>query len=288
MTWFIFSLFSVFALATAELTQQYLLNLKNAFSARASAVLTFLFQSIITIPFLFVFGVSDQFFSVFNPAIFPKVLLVSFISSIAMVFYLKSFRVKNISISTIFISFSAVVSTVLGIMIFAESVSYLKFFGITLILVAIVLANYKNVILEKNHWYGLLAGAIFGINYVFDKAIVLDVHPLIYIFWTFLLISIWGFILGRKSVMKSMKGKRLIHYKPIAVSGIGYLLFNFLTFTAYTYGGEVGRIDAINNSQIFLIILFEFFILKNTKGTARKIFAAILAIAGILILGIVK
>lgn len=287
MTWFIFSILSIFALATAELTQQYLLNLKNGFNPRASAVLTFLFQSLMTIPFLLIFGLFDQLFSIFNPAIFPRVLLVTFISSIAMVFYLKSFKVKNISISVIFISSSVVVSTFLGIIFFSESLNYLKFIGIALILMAIVVVNYKNAILEKNHFYGLLAGIIFGASYALDKSIVTNIHPFIYIFWSFLMISIWGFIFNAKSILGSVKNKKFSFYKPIMISGVAYFLFNFFTFTAYRFGGEVGRIDAINNSQVFLIILFEFFILKNTKGILKKILSAILAGIGIFLLAIV-
>ncbi len=288
MTWFVFSLLSVFALALGELTQQHLLNLKNAFNVRTSAVLTFLFQSLLTIPFLFIFGLANQIFSIFTPTIFPKIILVSFLGSISMLFYLKSFKVKNISISTIFTSLSAIVSTTLGIIFFSESTHFLKFVGIGLVLVAIVVANYKNSILEKNHFYALVAGLFFGILYALDKSIVADIHPLVYIFWSFAMIAVWGFILGGKSVVGSLKGKELSSLKPIAISGVGYFLYNFFTFTAYTFGGEVGRVDAINNAQIFLIIIFEFFILKHTKGTARKLLSAGLAIAGILILGFIK
>lgn len=288
MTWFTFSILSIFALAVAELTQQHLLNKKNAFGERASAVLTFLVQSIITVPFLFMLGLSNQVFSIFNLTIFPKVLLVTFISSIAMVLYLKSFRVKNISISTIFIAFSALVSTSLGIIFFSESTSYLKFIGISLILFAIVVVNYKNAILEKNHFYGLAAGFIFGICYTIDKSIILEIHPLVYIFWAFSMVALWGIVLGGRSVINSIRGKKLEAYRPIIISGIGYFLFNFFTFTAYKLGGEVGRVDAINNSQIFLIILFEFFVLKHTEGIIRKLLSAGLAIGGILMLNMVS
>jgi drug/metabolite transporter (DMT)-like permease len=289
MTWFTFSIFSIFALAAAELTQQHLLNKKNAFSERTSAVLTFLIQSVIAMPFLFMLGISDQLFYIFDQAIFPRVLFVTLIASIGMVFYLKSFRVRNISISAIFVSFSVIVSTLFGIAFFSESMSYLKFLGTSLVLVAIVVVNYKNTILEKNHFYGLVAGFIFGICYTLDKSIVTsNIHPLVYIFWAFFMVALWGFVLGGRDVVNSIKGKKLCAYWPIIISSVGYFLFNFFTFTAYQFGGEVGRVDAINNAQIFLIILFEFFVLKHTEGIIRKLFSAGLAIGGILILGMVK
>ena len=288
MTWFVLGLLSVLALATAELTQQHLLNVKNAFTERTSAVLTFLFQSVFVLPILFLSGKAGQFFSIFAPSVLPRVCIVTLLSSFAMVFYLRSFKVKNISISAIFTSFSVVVSTVLGIVFLSESTEVSKLVGIALVLSAIVLANWKNAVLEKHHFYGLAAGAMFGVVYTLDKNIVSEVHPLIYLFWSFLMIVIWGVIFGGKEIVRSVKGKGMRSYVPVLASGFGYLLFNICTFTAYSFGGEVGRIDAINNSQVFLIILFEFFILKHTEGTVRKLASATMAILGVIILGLVK
>lgn len=285
MNWFALSISSVFALAAAELMQQHLLNKKEAFNEKASAVLTVFIQVPATFVIILLTGLLDQLFSIFNMNIFPFILLMSFIAAIANVFYFRSFKVKNISFSAIFVSFSVVVSTFLGIMIFSESTNSAKFLGIILVLGAIVIANFKNAALEKNHLFGLLAGVMFGITYTLDKKILLDIHPLIYIFWAFLLISLWGFVMYSRSVISSMKGKKLSLYKPILFSGAGYFLYNLFAFNAYRAGGEVGRVDAINNSQIFLIILFEYFVLKNTKGTFRKAFSAALAVLGVFILG---
>ncbi|EFK96195.1 hypothetical protein LDC_1793 [sediment metagenome] len=62
-------------------------------------------------------------------------------------------------------------------------------------------------------------------------------------------------------------------------------LYNFFTFTAYTLGGEVGRVDAINNSQVFLIIMAEYFILKHKDYIFKKLLAAAIAFTGVLVLG---
>jgi drug/metabolite transporter (DMT)-like permease len=203
--WFYLSLFSVVALATAEISQQYLLNRKNAFSPRTSSVLTSLSSSLIILPVIFLFGFQNQLLAIFEPVLFSKLLVVAFISSIAAIFYFKSFQVKNISISAIFVSFSVIVSTLFGIIFLAESASYLKFFGIALVLASITILNYRNVAIEKNHWYGLLAGFIYGMSYTLDKNILSQIHPLIYIFWLFLLMGCWGFFLGRNEPDQTKK-----------------------------------------------------------------------------------
>ena len=127
MTWFSFSLLSIVALATAELTQQHLLNKGTHIEERTSAVLTFLVQAIFTIPIIFFTDLKHSFFSVFSSETLPYMLLVSFVASIGMIYYLRSFKVKNISISTIFISLSIVVSTTLGIVFLKEGFYFTKY-----------------------------------------------------------------------------------------------------------------------------------------------------------------
>ncbi len=210
---------------------------------------------------------------------------VNFIAAVAMIYYLRSFRVKNISLSSIFISLSTVVSATLGIFLFEESFDFYKISGIGLVLVAIISLNIKNIHLEKNHLWGLLAGLLFGLTYTLDKRIVLNVHPIIYIFWGFTLVSIFGFLFKPKKVISVIRETELKDYKQIIISGIGYFLYNLFTFSAYRVGGEVGRIDAINNSQIFLIILFEYFIFKNKDGIIRKLITATIAFIGVMMLG---
>jgi len=154
MTWFAFSLLSILVLALAELAQQYLLHTKKYFDERTSVVLTFLIQSILTIPIIFFSGLKARVYTVFLLDTFPFILLVTLISSFAMIFYLRSFKVNNISISSIFVSLSTVVSTSMGVVFFNEGIYLYKVLGIVLVLLAIISLNVKNLSLEKNHFYG--------------------------------------------------------------------------------------------------------------------------------------
>lgn len=286
MSWYLFSILSVFGLAAAELAQQRLLNVKDPLSERASAVFTFLFQSLLTLPIVFFYYRHGEIWEVFGPDIIYRLLIVTMVASIAMVFYLRSFKVRNISFSAIFISGSVVITTTMGIIFFDEGIYATKFVGIALVLLAIILLNWRNSSLEKNHYYGLLAGALFGVTYVLDKSIVGKIEPLVYIFWAFFLVAFFGFLMNPKGVIDSVRGKTLRAFKPVVFSGLGYFFYNLFTFYAYRQGGEVGKVDAINNTQVFLIILFEILILKRTRSIALKIITACLAVAGVVILGL--
>lgn len=286
MSWFLLNILAVLALASAELLQQKILIKKDAFSPRTSAILTYFFQAVLTFIFLFFTPLLPSLFFVFTPTLLPLLLLVTFLSSFAMVLYLRSFQVKNISFSSIFQSVSIPVSVFLGILFFHESTTVEKFVGILFILISIFVLNFRNAVLEKNHFYGLLAGVLFGICFVLDKSIVLATDPLIYMFWVFLLAAVFGFLQKPTEVIHAVRQKPLSAYRLIVASGLCYFLFNLFTYNAYRLGGEVGKIDAINNTQVFIFILFEFFILKHKTSLWRKILSAILAYIGVFILGL--
>ncbi len=130
MSWYLFSILSVFALAAAELTQQFLLNKKNSINERTSAVLTFLVQSAFTIPFLIFSPLHKQIIEVFNPHIFLRLVAVTSIAALGMILYLRSFKVKNISLTVVFGSASVVVSTTLGIIFSKKGFHIIKLVGI--------------------------------------------------------------------------------------------------------------------------------------------------------------
>ncbi len=285
MNWFAFSLLSIGALAVAELTQQHLLNKENGIDERTSTVLTFLVQAVFTLPIILLTDLKYSVFTVFSPDLLPYIIFVTVIATFGIGYYLKSFKVENISISAIFVSFSVVISTTLGIIFLNETAYLYKFIGIALVLLAIISLNAKNITIEKNHYYGLIAGVLFGITYTFDKIIVTDINPVIYVFWAFSLVSLFGFLLYRKTVITTLKKTKFKNYYPIIISGTGYFLYNLFTFNAYVAGGEVGRVDAINNSQIFLIILVEYFVFKHKQSIGRKLMAAGIAFTGVFILG---
>lgn len=286
MLWFILSITSVLALATAELLQQRLLNKRDAFSEQTSGVLTFFFQAILSLPIFLFISSPEEMTAVFQPDIFFRLVLLGTLASIGMRFYLRSFKVKSISFSAIFGSISVVVSTVLGIIFFQETTHVMKFIGIALVLSAIVLLNYRNVHLERNHFYSLLSGIIFGVCFTLDKSIVTVLPLWVFVFWNFLIVSLIGFLMNAKHIVTAVKGKPLSAYKLIIVSGIAYFIYNLCTFSAYQVGGEVGKVDAINNTAVFFIIAFEYLILMHKMSIKRKVFAAIIAYIGIALLGL--
>lgn len=286
MSWYIFSLCAAVFLGLAELTQQHLLRNSKEVNERSSGVLTFFFQALLTIPFIFIFHLEEDVYLILRWSSIFWFLASTFIASIAMVYYLRSFKVTSISFSCIFISWSAVISTILGIIFFAEVVNISKLLGIMAVLVAIVVLNLRNLQLEKNHLYALYAGILFGVVVTIEKKLALGIHPILLIFWLCLFTAVFGFLINISGMLQLLKCLGSKDIGKIMLSGLFYFAFNYCTFSAYTHGGEVGPVDAINNCQVFLIILIEYFIFRQKIGVVRKLGSSALAGLGIYLLGI--
>lgn len=178
------------------------------------------------------------------------------------------------------------ISSILGIVFFEEGTGILKFLGIGLILGAVFLVNFRNLHLEKNHLYALISGALFGVTYTIDKALVTSASPLAYLCWCFFFVAFFGMLQAPRQTIQSAKKLTKNEFALLSLSGFGYFVFNYLTFMTYTMGAEVGRVDAINNSQVFVVIAVEYFLFKQREGISRKIVAALIASIGVIILGI--
>ena len=284
MFWFIAALSSVIALALAELAQRHLLR-KEGVGELSSGVFTFLLQSALGTTTAILFLAPGSLLTIFQGRRFIWLLIVSCIGSVAMRLYLRSLKASSISLSSIFGSWSAVVSTALGAVVFGEGLGAVKLTGILLVFLAIALLYFKNSSLERNNFFALASGLMFGAAYTLDKKIVLETHPLVYLSWGFFLVALIGLMQAPRRTIVELKQMKSMDLMPLSISALCYFIYNLLTFTAYTLGGEVGRIDAINNTQVFLIITVEYFFFRQREGMQRKLICAALAFAGVVILG---
>ena len=125
----------------------------------------------------------------------------------------------------------------------------------------------------------LIGGGLYGLAYTIDKHFSIQLNPHIYhIFFAFS-IALNSLLFRFKKVQKdTAKVTRTL-------LSTMFLVYNKFTFMAYASGGEVGRLDAINNSAIFLVLLFEIIVFKDRKQLLLKVICATLAFFGVLILG---
>ena len=283
-TWFLLALLSLTALAVAELTQKHLMSHKVDISAEANNFIVWTLQGILAFLFVIIFPVDIP--TTVTTSLIIQLFILGAIYFWAGTFYYTSFKHGSASVSIIIASISIAVSTLLGIFIFGESTFVVKFFGILLIVTAIIFLKAKNNITLTNQMMpALIGGGLYGLAYTIDKHFSIQLNPHIYhIFFAFS-IALNSLLFRFKKVQKDTAKVTRTLLSTMFLSAVMFFVYNKFTFMAYASGGEVGRLDAINNSAIFLVLLFEIIVFKDRKQLLLKVICATLAFFGVLILG---
>lgn len=200
-------------------------------------------------------------------------------------FYYQSFKSNSVSISAVLATISSVITTTLGIIFFNESTNIYKFIVAFIVFLAIIIVNYqKKLQFDKYNFYALLGGLFYGVAYTSDKYFVLTSSPDFYQIMLCFSVGMASFIFRPKQIISELRlfQKKLI--PSIVSSVVFFFLYQKFLLQALSIGGEVGKIDVLNNTTIFVVILLEVFLLKERKNLKKKIFAAVVATVGATIL----
>jgi len=280
--WFVFALLSVFAIAAAEIAQKVSLTHKADVSAITNNFFVWTFQGIGGLALAYTF---KQTTFHLLPNDWLRLAAVAVIYFFGGTFFYTSYKTNSPSISIILGSISVVVSTTLGIIFFNESTQLGKFAGLAMILFAIVAVNYnRQDRFTKHNLYAFLGGLCYGTGYTLDKSFAIHMPPMAYVGLMCLSVAFVSLILKAGSIIKESRKLSPPNFIRMAVAGLFGILFNFFTFTAYSKNGNVGVVDAMNNSSVFLVILMEMVLLKDRTNFVKKLSCAALVGAGMVIL----
>lgn len=284
--WLIFVLISVVVMAASEIAQKITMTASENISSETSNFFVWLLQALLGTVVFFLFSNHDTTFSV---ALIPRLLLVGSVYFWAGTLYYSSYKSSSVSLSTLLGTVSIIVSTTLGIVFFHESGGINKFFGIILIILAIFVVKFSRKFrFDKYNWLAMAGGSLWGVAFSIDKSFVTTVNPLLYLPVFCFVTGLTGLIYRPKVILSEIKIISKRSYLSIFLTAVFGTAFNTFTFLSYSHGGEVGRVDAINNTMILLVIILEFLILKDKQNLVRKIIAAIIAVVGITFLALAK
>ncbi|MFA6519053.1 MAG: EamA family transporter [Candidatus Shapirobacteria bacterium] len=285
--WLILALGSVVVLTVSEIAQKFAISSKDNISAEANNFVVWNIQGSLALIFLLLFV--NPTFPVISITLILKLLVLAIIYFWGGTLFYTSYKGSSAGLSAILGTISTLVSTTIGISLFHESINPLKFLGIILVLLAIFIVKYsKEMKFDKYNLYALAGGLIFGVAFSLDKYFVLSLDPHLYQIIFCFSIGYIGLLFRGKKIITDIPKISFSSFKAMIVSGIFSFGFNKFTFLAYKNGGEVGRIDAINNLSLLFIVLLEYFILKNKTDLPKKMIAAIVAFSGLFILGYFK
>jgi drug/metabolite transporter (DMT)-like permease len=202
-------------------------------------------------------------------------------------FFYTSYKGNSPSISIIFGTISVVVSSILGTVFLHDTYTAPRVVGIILILSAIAFLNFnKSEKLNKYNVFAILGGLCFGVAFTLDKSMATTISPFMYLGLMCLGVALVSIVTSYRLINKEVKRLKRLDYRPIIYSGIFGSTFNLLTFFAYRYGANVGIVDAINNTTVFVVIFLEIMILKDRSNLLRKIVSAVVALAGVVLIGL--
>lgn len=276
----------MFCVATADISQRFSLKDKSPLSSITN---NFLVWNGIGLLSLLYFFITKQSFPKISNIFILEMLPMSVLYFIGGTFYYQSFKSNSVSISAVLAMVSSVITTFLGIILYHESISYQKIIGATIVLLAIIFVNYqKNQKLDKYNLYALLGGIFYGFAYTFDKHFVVTTSPDFYQMYLCFAVGIASFIFSPKKIVSELSQFSSNLIFSILSSIVFFFLYQKFYFLAYNRGGEVGRIDVLNNTTIFIVIFLEFILLKEKSDLTKKIIGAIFATIGVTLLALAK
>lgn len=278
ISWFTLTLLGMLCVATADISQR--LSLKGE-SPLSSITNNFIVWNGIGLLALIYFIATKQPLPIIPQNFFWEILPMTVLYFLGGSFYYQSFKSNSVSISAVLAMISSVVTTVLGIALYGESLSLQKLIGSLIVLGAIIIVSIKkNQRFDKYNLYALLGGIFYGFAYTLDKHFVIATDPNFYQIVLCFAVGLSSLIFSPKRIISELK----LYRSDLTVSILSSIFFFFLYqkfyFWAYTIGGEVGRIDVLNNSTIFLIILFEYLILKEKSDLPKKIACSVIVVVG--------
>ena len=283
--WYFFVLSSVIAISFGEIGQKLSVTSKLNLSARTINFSIAAMQMVLASAYVLLFVPNPDF------SLSAIQLLQLVFSGILSFFFFdalySSYKGNSASISQVIFSFSAILSSILGIILFNETVTIFKFIGILLILAGVIFASIKKgEKISRYNLLALLAAFIYAILTNNDKSFATAINPHVYQVLSMPVFLIVSLLFSGKKIMKEIRLIDMSLFRSILLSTIAFTISNKLTYLAYSTGGEVGRVDAINNSTIIFIIILEVLILKDKSNLRTKIIASMLTVSGVLILGL--
>lgn len=222
----------------------------------------------------------------------PNLLVMGVLYAAAQVLVFKASTLIEAS-EIIIISSSRIIWTIgAAILLLGESFNLTKTLGAILVLIAILLVSYERKKKKKTatkdtvkgRIYAALVGVCLGLGFVNDSLILKDSEAISYATLVFALPAIATILWYRPPVKKLQKLLTRRTAIGSTVLGIFYSIGIIASYAAYQAGGDAAQIVPIGQSVVVVTVLFSILFLKDREYMSRKLLAALIVTAGVLLL----
>ncbi len=233
------------------------------------------------------------FFGVSIPVKFVLILaLKGFLLASSWFLILKVLKTADVSIVVVTNVLSAVLSFILGIVIFKESAGVWQVIGSTLIILGVALINLSNrgskgQVTLIQLLLLLVSALITTTSTLMDKYTTTYLNSYQIQFWYFLFVCLFSWVYF---IIESIKAKRFLISKPsfknfwIYLAGIVLFVGDFLLFQAYKVpNSKLITISVLSKMKVVVAVIFGSAIFKE-KNILRKILLSLIVIAGAILI----
>lgn len=289
--WFVLSIGALLLMTTYSLLAKFILSRKKDNDPVAYAALFFLIISILS---GIVYAVSRSSY----PDLFlfrereTTLILLADVSlyTLSGSFYYRALKNLPVSQVAIMYSFVGVYSLCIAIVLGRDLLTFPKVVGAGLIITAVWIISHKKgkFRMDRNMILLLLATLVFALASITDNALVAEkgMSPLFLQFCNFG-IPAFGVLclhLGRIRKIPVVLSDK-VNVRMLIVNSVVYFFTYFLIFSAYKYGGKASSVNLIISTEAVFIVIFSTFFLKEKGSLATKLFAGILAVIGVILVG---
>ncbi|MCR4329027.1 MAG: DMT family transporter [Candidatus Roizmanbacteria bacterium] len=283
MNWLIFACISIVTVSIATILERVLM--KDTKSDPVSYAITFQFTvALISFLFAILFG---KFVLPPLGTLWPRFVLSSFLWAGATVFGFQAIKRLSAGEVTILTTTSSVVSIALGIFFLKELFNIQMALGALLIFIAIWIVNSAKATFHSREGiiFALLSAVCAGAAVVNDAVILKGYEAFSY---TAIMSLLPGVILVLLFPRSMKKVAPLMNKKTIGLFFVFCLFYSLQAITyylAFENNAPVSQLSPFMKSSIVSIVILEAIFLRERKNMGKKIVAAILVTAGVILLG---
>lgn len=236
-------------------------------------------------------GISILIFTPFFKMQFPTSISTYIFLGVAIIFYAIADRVNTtarrgleVSLYSILGQLSTVFVIAWGIIFFKEEIVLKRLLGALLILVGNVMVLYKKGKFEWNKYiiFSLIGNLAMSIGISVDVGISEQFNLPIYVALTLIVPSLLILIIERIKISNVILEFKEGNKKAILVVGISWGIMIMSMIRAYQFG-TVTTIAPLCALTTILNVFVAYFALKERDSALKKILAAIIVIAGIVL-----
>jgi uncharacterized membrane protein len=280
MSWLIIVFLNVLAISTATLFQRLAMKEEGSDPVTSTIIYQFLLGALV-----FPFALSQGFVWPPLASMWPYFLFSALLYALGSVLFFKAIKLIEASEMIVLGGAGALVTMLCAYLFLGERLVLWQYLGAGLILAAIMLiaTQGKKISFSRGAWFAMLATSLFSIAVVSDVLIIRVYDAISFAAMMSILPGIALLFLFPRSVRALPRAIKTIN-KNLLLYALLYSVGVVTFYGALGMGAMLSQVSVVVRANIILTVLLAAAFLNERSHLWRKIFAAILCMAGVMLI----